>query len=351
MGVMKKGYVILFSLAFVLMGCKQSVYLTVTEPAEVFLEKSYINVAILNRSLPAEGSRILSDIENALTLEGNLDRKGSEAAIKGLYSEVTSNPQFKQIVTLDSMLNTSGALNNFPSQLDWNTVRSLCDKTGSQLLFVLEFYDTDTKVSYSMQKTNQTTPFGNMPLMMHTAHMSTHVKMGWRIYDPINMVIRDRMIMSDVLSTKGSGITPINALAALMNRGEAVRQISNQVGEFYAERLIAKDFRVWRTYFKGGSSNLKIAKRKVEVGDWDGAAELWKKDLESSKAKTAGRAAYNLAIYYEVNQDVYLAYEWAKKAYSVYNIKEAKAYSNKLKDRIYRIEKNKRQLELEETQR
>ena len=91
-----------------------------------------------------------------------------------------------------------------------------------------------------------------------------------------------------------------------------------------------------------------MAKRRSEVGDWDGAAELWLEDTKSPKRKVAGRACYNMGIHAEINGDIYKAYEWAKKAYSDYKIKEGLTYSNILRKRIRRIELNNQLIKADE---
>jgi hypothetical protein len=171
--------------------------------------------------------------------------------------------------------------------------------------------------------------------------MTTFIKTGWRIYDPVNRLILDEYFISDQLVSRGSGINPVAAAATLLNRGQAVKQISAQVGSFYAGRIEYQEFRVWRNYFNKGSRNLKMAKRRSEVGDWDGAAELWEKDLTSPKHKVAGRAHYNMAIYKEINGDLHGALEMAQKAYGDYRIGEARTYANILRDRIARIERER----------
>lgn len=45
-----------------------------------------------------------------------------------------------------------------------------------------------------------------------------------------------------------------------------------------------------------GSINFKIAKRRAQTGNWEGAAGLWMTELNNPKAKITGRAYYNMAI-------------------------------------------------------
>jgi tetratricopeptide (TPR) repeat protein len=68
------------------------------------------------------------------------------------------------------------------------------------------------------------------------------------------------------------------------------------------------------------------------VADWNGAIESWTRALEARR-KIAGRAAYNIAVGWEVLGEIEKAKEWASRAYTEYNDKMAKDYYDQL---VYR---------------
>lgn len=346
---MKRHYLLLLSVFLIgFLSCKNRVYMTVSEPAAVFLEQEYESAGVVNRTYSEGAAKIVDVVDNALTLEGNLDHEGSKAAVQGVFDELTVNPRFKRIVLMDSMTVKGGGIDIFPAQLPWNEVQKLCDENGVQLLFVLEVFDTDTKIDYSQRTIQKNTPLGTVPVIEHTATMRTNIKTGWRIYDPKNKWVRDQYWVSDHITNSSTGINPLKAAEALMGRGQAVRQISMEVGQFYARRVQDQKFRVWRYYFKKGDNNLKIGRRRAEVNNWEGAAEMWEKSTHSDKRKAAGRGCYNMAVWAEMNGDLYGAYEMAQKAYADYNIKEARDYARILKDRIRRWEENQRRKDIDE---
>ncbi|MFT5823098.1 MAG: hypothetical protein ACI8ZM_004358 [Crocinitomix sp.] len=339
---MKKHYIL--SIAFIavlITSCTQRVYLTVNEPPIVHLDKMHDRGGVVNRSFAEGGSEIIETIENGLTLEGDLDLRGSNAAVQGVFDQLTTNQRFQFVTIMDSLSVKNGGIDVFPAPLPWFKVERLCLKNEVGFLIALEVYDTDTKVSYSTGSTTKNTPLGAVTLPTHKATVTTIIKTGWRIYDPVNKLILDEFWMTDRVSSSGSGINPIKALQTILNRRQAVTQLSNNIGRFYAKRIEPQSFRVWRDYFNKGSQNLKIAKRRSEVSDWDGAAEMWEKDLNSPKRKVAGRAHYNMAIYKEIQGDVDGALEMSQKAYSDYNIKQAQNYSRILSNRIARRERDK----------
>ena len=151
------------------------------------------------------------------------------------------------------------------------------------------------------------------------------------------------LFMRNLPGNSGRGINPIAAVQALSGRKDAVRNVSNRSGHGYAFRIIPYKLRVMRDYFVKGTNNFKIAKRKAQMGQWDEAGELWKKETGNPSRKVAGRASYNVAIINEINGDVDAALEWARKAWGDYGVKLAPDYVRILENRKYKTEVLKEQ--------
>ena len=95
----------------------------------------------------------------------------------------------------------------------------------------------------------------------------------------------------------------------------AVRTLSGDLGRRYARRLLPYRSRVTRDYYVRGHDDLKLAKRRAQTGNWEGAAELWLTATDHRKARVAARAHYNMAIISEIRGDLDQAVEWARVAY------------------------------------
>ncbi len=225
-----------------------------------------------------------------------------------------------------------------PAPLTWEQVEGICRDNGTQALFALELYDTDTRVSYSTGKTSIKTPLGNIPALEHNASMETLVKTGWRLYSPSDRAILDEYIVAESVVFAGKGINPVAAVAGMIHRKDAVKEVSKKAGHIYALRLIPYRLRVTRDYFVKGTDNFKVAKRRAQLGKWDDAAELWEKETDNPKMKIAGRAHYNMAIISEINGNLDDAVSWAQKAYSDYRNKQGLRYVRILENRKYNQE-------------
>lgn len=336
---MKNSTLVLLIL-FVLSSCKTNeLYLNVIEPAPVTIPSYIKKVGVINRSAPTDQTKALDIADKVLSLEGaNLDAEAAMESIKGLSEELMNNNRFTEVKTLDKIDFRTSGVTAFPVPLTWDIVSQICKENGTDALFALEKFDTDTKLGYSNRKVDLKTPLGNIPALEHQSDMETIVKTGWRIYDPAGKAILDEFIYDEVVVFHGKGINPVAAAAGLIGRKEAIREVSGKAGHGYAMRIIPFELRVMRDYFVKGNENFKIAKRKAQTGNWNEAGELWEKETGNRDRKVAGRATYNMAIISEINGDVEGALDYARKSYEDYNNKLGIRYVRILENRLYKNE-------------
>jgi Family of unknown function (DUF6340) len=333
-----KNFTLILILAITLASCKtQQLYLNVVEPAPVTIPSYIKNVGVINRSMPTDKTKAFDIVDKALSLEGaNLDEIGAQESIKGLADELQNNERFEEVTTLNDIDFRTPKLVRFPVPLSWDIVDKICKETGTDALFSLEKFDTDTRINYSNRKVDIKTFLGIIPGIEHQADMETIVKTGWRIYDPSGKTILDEYIYHESIRFSGSGLNPLLAATALIGRKDAVNEVSNKAGHGYALRIVPYKIRVMRNYYVKGSDNLKVARRKAQLGKWDEAGELWKIETANPNMKVAGRATYNMAIINEINGDLDSALEWAQRSYENYNDKMGIRYVRILENRKYK---------------
>jgi len=330
-------------ISIILCSCSSTNLLTmsVTEPAPVYVHSDIKTIGIIDRSLPSgKNEKNIDKLDKILSAEGkNLDKDGAHECVVGLFDELINNNRFSEVKIIDSVNVRSPGLSVFPSALSWKTIERICYANNVNAIFALSFYDTDAIIDYKAVPIEVDGPLGiKIPAVEHHATIATLIKTGWRIYDPINKFIPDEHLVNENVVSTGIGINPVKAVEAIMGRKEAVLQVSNNIGHNYALRILPYRIRVARHYYVRGTNNFKIAKRRAQTGNWDGASELWDIEVSNPKRKVAGRACYNMAIINEINGDLNAAVEWASKSYTDYKNKMALRYLNVLK---YRIERNK----------
>jgi hypothetical protein len=350
---MKKNYPkttgILVFLSLLVSSCAVTNELTIpiTNPAPVTVPSNIQTIGILDRSLPSKKNAATDKIDKILSAEGkNLDKEGAHQAVTGLNDELSTNSRFTKVKAIENDDIRSPGMGVYPAALPWETVERLCAENEVDALFTLSFYDTDAVIDYQVVPVKLSGPLGiKIDALEHHATITTLIKTGWRIYDPTNKYIIDQYARDNTVISKGVGINPAKAVEAVLNRKEGVLQISNDLGHSYGLRLLAYNTRVRRIYFIKGTNNFEIAMRRARTGDWDGAADLWEKEVDNTDGKIAGRACYNMAIINEINGNLQAAIDWASKAYADYEIKEALSYIKVLKYRVQENEELRRQLE------
>ena len=305
------------------------------EPAPVFVHSDIQKIGIINRSSASEANKTLDKIDQILSLEGlELDKEGSERVVLGLFDELTADGRFEDIVVINDPEVARGGLAVFPASLPWTVIEELCETYEVDAIFSLEFYDTDTKAHYKLTTMTVPNDLGiKAEIPAHGLTLNTRIKNGWRIYDPQRKLVLDELSTYDMVSSKGEGINPVKAFEAIIGRKQAVLEISSKLGTSYAYRLRPLKKRIARDYYVRGTDKFKIAQRRAQAGDWNGAAALWEEELSHPKTKVAGRACYNMAIINEINGDLEAAMDWAAKAYTDYNDNNALRYLNTLKYR------------------
>ncbi len=330
--------IVFTSLCIIMIGCgsKKSLKTEVIKPPIVTLDSAVKKIGILNRSIPSEGNSGLDQVDRILSMEGEkLDKEGAEQAIIALKTALLQNPRFTEVVILPIKLDQNPGGGVFPSSLSWNQIEDLCKKNNVEAIFSLAIYDTDAKATYTVENTRIEGPLGiEIPAIEHIVNIDTKIKTGWRIYDPIRKKVCDQLSVNEKTRSKGKGVNPIKAIEAATNRKQSVLQISQKIGSDYALRLLPYKDKVYRDYYVKATPNFEIAKRKIETGQWEGAAELWKNETTNQDPEIAGQACFNMAFYNEIKGDYTKAIEWAIKAYTDYENKNALRYINDLKERI-----------------
>ena len=332
----------------VLSGCSATSQLTmgVKEPARVPIPSDVARIGLINRSVPAEGNKSLDKIDKILSLEGlRLDELGATAALNGLKAELERSGRFESVSLIESDESMRKGLGVFPAQMSWDDIDAICDAHNVDVIFSLEFYDTNANVSYETKMVNIPNPLGiKAEVPGHKVTIRTALKNGWRVYDPLTKYVLDESSFQDNLVSVGEGINPFKAVEAVAGRKEAVLQTSNNLGNSYGLNIRNLTRRVTRTYYVKGTNNFEVGQRRAQAGDWKGAAELWEQELSNPDGKIAGRACYNMAISNEIDGDLSRALEYATKSYTDYNNGDALRYINILKYRQQQVRQLDREL-------
>jgi len=202
--------------------------------------------------------------------------------------------------------------------LDVNLVDQLAEKVDADLIISLE-----THSYFYNEYTEQSAPNSREVV---TADV-------WSVYNPLTRKITDHKTMIDTIFWN-----PYDEAGKLVKntklppRLTALKIASQMAGENYSKRFFASWENVKRTYSIPPLADFESAEKYLIKGDWDSAIMLWKRYAADKNGKMAINARYNLALGYEMKDDMESALQWITSAKQI-------AESYKSRDNIKMIDK------------
>jgi hypothetical protein len=328
--------------------CSSSAWvnLTLMRPALINLPQDIQTLIIVDRSGASDKKQ--NKIEEIITGETmSQDAQAAQQAIDGVINTVEGAPRFKIIRTTEKYTgDNSGKI--FPEALTWATIDKLCIKYKADAVLAIETFDSDFMITNGTRMVTQTTKEG-LPIKLPQIYAEGvgTVNMGFRLYDPGSRTIADQHLFSHQMRWDATATSITEAVAGILNKIEAINQVSYEAGQQYALRITPTYYRVTRYFYNRPKRIDKLMEgvRRSEVADWEGAISSWKEAMnDAKKSKHKGRIALNIAVGYEVLGDMNQALEWASKAYTDYGEEMARDYVSDLKARLREEEVVKEQL-------
>ncbi|MDO1450031.1 DUF6340 family protein [Rhodocytophaga aerolata] len=344
---MKNIYKVFYLLPVVfLSSCMTSTYLKVMRPAQVTIAPHIKKVAIVNRTIPE--NKVANVVEGFLTGEfPGQDKQNIQAAMGGLQENLRNSPRYEMIVTNEE-LKGSGSGGSFPVPLQWTLVNELSLKYQADAILAIETYDSDFIVTKGSKNTKKVTEKGDTILVPeYYAEGVATVKIGYRLYDAKQKTITDQYHLNRNNRWYAKGNSIQDAVVQLIDSKAAIQKVSHMTGLAYGARISPTWYTVEREFYKKSKkdANFGIGSRRARVNDWEGAADYWLKATQSPNAKVAGKAAFNLALAYEVLGDLENAKTWVNRSYTDFGNKKARRYASVLDQRQWEAQKLAQQLQ------
>lgn len=333
---MKRYIPFILLLGILVSACKTSyVTVSVLKPANITIPSKINKIAFVNRTRPAKQERARNVIEGVITGESVFaDRKAAEECLKGVLNRLDGSPRFQAFLPGGLELKGTGT-REFPAPLEWWIVEDICKQNQVDALIALEVFDSNNSRSMSERQAERKDGDKVIKYTEYTATLHVNIEAGWRIYYPAEQRIIDQNIFTDGRSWSNSSDSKKRAEEGLIIQDAAISDAGYFAGQQYAGRISPLWINVSRFYYRKGNTDFEAADRRAKTNDWKGAAELWKKHVNSGNPKIAGEACYNMALACEMEGDLQTAIDWAKKSYVNFNNKKARYYSNTLQNRLY----------------
>lgn len=327
---------LLFFTILLLLTSSAWVKLTLIRPAVITVPQKIQTILVLNRSLPKdERANVIEEV-----LTGEIMRQDEQAiqqTIDGLVNTIKNAPRFNIKYANEKYIGeTSGTI--FPDPLSWQVISKLCAKYETDAVVAIETFDSDYIITNGSRTVEKKDENGKViPYVEFFIEGVGTVNIGFRMYDPDLNSIADQYQFSENMRWNGQGGSPTDAAQAILDKIAAINQVSYAAGQSYAMRISPTYYKVTRYFYNKPKKNKHLVEgvRKSEVADWEGAIESWQMAIKKGKKdKDKGRAAFNIAVAYEVLGDLDKALEWSAKAYTEFEEKDANDYHRKIKARI-----------------
>jgi hypothetical protein len=330
-------FLLLVFLSYFVAACGPSrmVSIRITRPAVIRFPAGVQSLVVADRTRPNQAA--LNVIEGILTGElPSEDRINAQEAVNSLRNRLGSSPRFSVKLFPERLMGNS-LTSAFPDPLDWLKVKEICEREQSDVLLCIEIMDSDFIITHGSRIRNRREGSRQVEFTEFFAQGVGNIKMGIRAYYPKTNTILDQQIFRNSQTWEGAGSNPAAALALLINRAEANRQLVRLIAADYAYKISPMPVWIQRNMYGRSreTPSIEAGRREADVGKWKEAAETWKNGfLTSVNAKSSGKLAYNVAVAYEVMGELNLALQWAQDSYTRFGNSFGRRYAFQIEQRI-----------------
>lgn len=272
-------------------GSLQTISFDQLQAADVSFPDAVRKVAVIN-NMP-----VLENKDNHEEVSGDLEGDGKVAS-EMLAEHIAEVNYFDQVVICDSAFRAQDDVPKANVVLTKEEIQKLSEDLEVDMILSFDRIHIQTK-----------------PGILYYADYPLPVSVVDGILSPIVRVYvpnRDKPLF--VVAAQDSISWEMNS--TLSDR-EIVKDASEYAASIPVKHLLPHWEQVTRFYYDGGNVEMRDAGVCLRENDWDEACTLWKGAYEKRKGKQKMKAAFNIALYYEIKDDVEQAKEWLEKAKSL----------------------------------
>lgn len=272
------------------------------QPGVIAVPPNAENIAIVYRNFKYKNDTLQHYYQDDFRLKKarnepeNLDSVLVNICMEELAKNLKEKNTFGNIHIFPELFNLHSG-DKLPA-LNFKIVDKITETTNSDLLISLETYS----YFYSEYSASEQTP--NKSNEVITAAV-------WAVYNPHTKNLIERKTMIDTIFWNGyNNDGNYQRKTKLPPRVTALKIASQMAGENYSKRFFASWQKVNRLYSVPPLPDFAAADEFVQKGEWDNAIMLWKRYADDSNGKMAINARYNLALGYEMKDDLDTAQKW-----------------------------------------
>ncbi|MCF8346158.1 MAG: DUF6340 family protein [Bacteroidales bacterium] len=312
-----------------LTGCFASrsyVSFEVLDPAGITYPESVDRVAFMNRSPVAVqyAENIKNQKIDPVTLQiidtivGNNLRKGFSEGIRQADIAYLDDMPLINYRRMDTL--------KLSEPLDPVTLERIFELNNVDALVSLENYGVTLYRSYRYYS------FENLD---YTYEYTLILDVLWRVYERNAGLLDERNRRDTLYYYNYSDMNPSD----YWSNATVLRDGSLEAGFRYGITHVPVWLQVSRILYRGGEKGLVTAAEHADRGEWDAAAEIWDGLTGHESPRIAAKALHNLAIHYELMDDMEAALAASGRALALWDNEEIRQYNRILKKRMTDQEK------------
>lgn len=278
-------------------------------PAEISFPASMRRVGIVNNMSETPNNRSIA--MNKFTPKSNTEvsrqlkyyNGNSRIAAEALAKAIANENYFEEVIICDSMLRSQDIYHR-ENTLSRNEVNELIHLLNVDFIIALENLEI-----YLLHKVEAIPEWG-----IYAGITDAKISPTVRIYMPNRSIPMVTITPNDSIYWEvfNSQATP------LINRFDSVRTILNEASEYGGSIPVKHILPHWETTTRYFVSGRNVAMRDAAIfvreQNWDEAIRLWEQVYNLKKGKQKIYAAFNLALGYEMKDELDIAEQWAMKA-------------------------------------
>lgn len=266
--------------------------------------------------------------------------------IKGLEEAMEDSDRF-DFRGIHFISTLSSGLNKLQDPISEEEISEFCKDCDSDVLVSLESIDYKTSVSYESFMARE--PRDNKKIWSNTityderkteyfnAKMKVNITLGWRIYDSNTGIYIYQGYQTDSIKYEVQGKSKEEANKKLPSINNAVEKAGFVAGISVMKKVLPTYSTVERYYFKNANPDFKKAYQLVKFRKWQDAANYWEPYLSDNNHKISAKAAYNMALFAELEGDLKRAYRLISEAYELQPSDDVSKYKEIIENRLIKI--------------
>ncbi|MCU4175545.1 DUF6340 family protein [Carboxylicivirga sp. N1Y90] len=317
---MKKIAIVIWFIV-VLVGCKSYSVLNydVLKPAKNTIPPEVKSIVLVDNSYPFVDSSIhFLEVDGEIEILDSIWVEAFADSVLLSLKESLLSQNFFDTVFIDTTNYNELLLGKPLKKLTAFEVNTICAEFGADAVLALDGYKYGSKL--------EIVDYGDS----QGASLDVNATCYWRFYDYYSQTILFEDLQQDTIYWYEEGSSAVHAASKLPSIKNAISEIGFYIGDAYVNHLVP----TWETreqrLFIAGNSYFVNAAEWYGKSNYKEAEKLWAYVFEHGKNFEKARAAHNIAISFEQQNEIASALKWAFNSYNIYREIKSPIYAEEV---------------------